>query len=67
MKRVGSRLFWDCKLELNFVPVYRAVALGRRRTERSGDKLGFFVGLKEAQTAGSLISTYRVVSTTFKS
>jgi len=20
----GSRLFWDCKLELNFVPVYRA-------------------------------------------
>jgi hypothetical protein len=30
-------------------------------------RLGFFVGLKKAQAAGSLISTYRVVSTTFKS
>jgi hypothetical protein len=33
----------------------------------AGDQIGFFCGLKEAQTAGSLISTYRVVSTTFKS
>jgi hypothetical protein len=33
----------------------------------AGDQIGFFCGLKRAQTAGSLISTYRVVSTTFKS
>ena len=31
---VCSRNFWDCKLELNFVPVYRVVAFGRRRTDR---------------------------------
>ena len=32
----------------------------------AGEKLGFFCGLKEAQAAGSLISTYRVVNTTLR-
>ena len=42
---VVLRLFWDCKLELNFVPVYDAIALwGRRRPNRPEIRLGFFVG-----------------------
>jgi hypothetical protein len=36
------RTFWDCKLELNFVPVYRAVALGEGG-QKIGNKIEFFL------------------------
>ena len=36
------RTFWDCKLELNFVPVYRVVAFGEGG-QRIGNKIEFFV------------------------
>src|SRR5262249_50035023 len=57
------RTFWDCKLELNFVPVYRAVAFGEGGP-KIGNKIEFFCLLKCASTAGSLTSTYRVVRNT---
>src|SRR4030095_1474667 len=54
------RTFWDCKLELNFVPVYRAVAFSERG-QKIGNKIEFFCRLKCTLPAGSLTSTYRVV------
>jgi hypothetical protein len=40
---------------------------GQTKRESSPEKkLGFFCGSKEAQAAGSLISTYRVVNTTLR-
>ena len=38
----------------------------RQRELSPEKKLGFFCGSKEAQAAGSLISTYRVVNTTLR-
>ena len=38
----------------------------RQRELSPEKKLGFFCGPKEAQAAGSLISTYRVVNTTLR-
>ena len=36
------RTFWDCKLELNFVPVHRAVAFDEGG-QRIGNKIEFFL------------------------
>ena len=55
-------------MELNFVPVYHAV-VSQRGTKADIDRktgLSFFVARKQAQAAGSLISTYRVVNTTLR-
>ena len=57
----GSRIFWDCKLELNFVPAMVA----RKREITVGAEVEFFVARKMRSTVGSLKSTYRVVNTTF--
>ena len=47
-----------------FCPGLSAVALAKADTPEK--KLGFFCGPREAQAAGSLISTYRVVNTTLR-
>jgi hypothetical protein len=52
------RTFWDCKLELNFVPVYRVVAFGEGG-QRIGNKIEFFCRLNCTLTTGSLTSTYK--------
>jgi len=52
--------FWDCKLELNFVPAWWSetkIIVGAR--------IEFFWRPEVAAAAGSLKSTYRVVNTTF--
>src|SRR5947207_7439297 len=50
--------FWDCKLELNFVPVYRAV-VPQTRNEGGRDRktrLSFFCDRKQAQNLPEEIS-----------
>jgi hypothetical protein len=65
------RRFWDCKLALNFVPANDHSA--ERDDSKVGVRIEFFCRLKCAENivpkkfgAGSLTSTYRVVSTTLR-
>src|SRR6202011_368432 len=56
---------WNSILSRFITPVVRQ--LPDEGGHRSGDKIGsFFCGPREAQAAGSLISTYRVVNTTLR-